>query len=760
MKITLLIFFSVLSSSIFGQFLFERSNFIDVYKNSSLKKLPWVGGMNFVQFSNIDLDYDGNMDLFVFDRSSNKIMTFIHSGNAGTLEYSYAPEFEWDFPELTQWVLLRDYNCDGRMDIFAYTGGGINVFKNTGNAISGLSFERMTVPYLFTIIYGNPYNLYVSGGDIPGVYDVDGDGDLDVLTFGQSGNRVEYHKNYSMEMYGVCDSLNTYELRNECWGRFTESDVTNQLNLWDTLVSPCDGTSSIVNPELTDFEFDISDVTEIIPQSRNRHVGSTVLPFDNTDDGITDLLIGDVTYNNLIYTENYGTTVNSNSGMGYQDVNFPSNTTPVDVAVFPAGFYVDINMDGTSELVVSPNYTSNSVDMESVWYYENNGTTTAPIFSFSSTELLQGDMVDVGLGAYPVFFDHDGDGLKDLIIANAYYFNKTDQANYSRLAYFKNTGTITTPEFTFVTNNYANLENTGLQLHIYPGFADIDNDGDEDMYVGDLNGGIHYYENTAGAGNPAVFAAPVLNVTDAVGTPIDVGQYSTPTFKDMDRDGLIDMVIGCKIGQLYYYKNTGTLSSPKFTFQTDNFGGVNTTASQAVYGYSVPSFVDHNGEYELFLGSFSGYLHYFTDIDANLSGSFTLVDTLYQGIRDGKQSGVAVEDLDGDGNYELFYGTKRGGLTLYESNQDLGIEDIEELEDDFSVYPNPTTNTIIVDFSKATNNFYGNNIELYNAVGQLIIQKKISSNKVQLDLNSMPEGIYILSVQIEGVRINKKIIKQ
>lgn len=755
MKIVLFLISLVFGGALSAQFFFQRNNFIEVTKNATVQDLAWTGGLNYTQFSNIDLDYDGHMDLFIFDRSSNKWLTFLHSGNPGTMEYTYAPEFEAAFPKMDSWVLLRDYNCDGEMDIFAHTSAGIMVYENTGNSTTGLAFTKRTSPFLFTLFYTSTVNLYVSAGDIPGIEDLDGDGDMDILTFGVAGSTVEYHKNYSMEMYGVCDSL-VFKLRNECWGRFTESSISNAVNLWDTLTWPCTGTT-VTNPEM--WEGDIEIREELSESDRARHVGSTLLAFDNNGDSIFDLLLGDVSYNRMVYVENSGTIPNTNSGMDFQDPNFPSNSTPIDVPVFPAAFYVDIDMDGKRELVVSPNTTANSVDMESVWHYQNTGTDANPTFVFSQTDLLQDRMIDNGVGAYPVFFDHDGDGLKDLIVGNGYYYNATDQANYSRLAYYKNTGTAVNPAFTFVTNDYANLENTGLNLHIYPAFVDIDNDGDEDLFIGDLDGKIHYFENTAGAGNPATFAAPVLNLIDAGGSTIDVGQYSTPTFKDLNRDGLFDLVIGCKLGTLFYYENTGTASLPKFTLQTNNLGGVNTKESTGIYGYSVPSFVDHNGDYQLFLGAFSGYLHYYQNIDGNLTGNFTLIDTMYRGISDGKQSGVAVADIDNDGNYELFYGTKRGGMTLYKSDSILGITTYVALNDDFNVYPNPTSNSVVVDFSNSRNNYLGNEVEVFNTVGQLIYHSKINANKISIDLGNYTEGVYILSIKIDGVRVNKKIIK-
>ena len=58
-------------------------------------------------------------------------------------------------------------------------------------------------------IYSNNQfsNLYISSIDIPAFVDIDGDGDIDVLTFNIGGQQVEYHKNTSMENYGIPDSL-------------------------------------------------------------------------------------------------------------------------------------------------------------------------------------------------------------------------------------------------------------------------------------------------------------------------------------------------------------------------------------------------------------------------------------------------------------------------------------------------------------------------------------------------------------------------
>ena len=46
--------------------------------DSSVLKLALAGGLNQPQFSNIDLNGDGKLDLFVFDRTGYRASTYIN----------------------------------------------------------------------------------------------------------------------------------------------------------------------------------------------------------------------------------------------------------------------------------------------------------------------------------------------------------------------------------------------------------------------------------------------------------------------------------------------------------------------------------------------------------------------------------------------------------------------------------------------------------------------------------------------------------
>src|SRR4051812_36435834 len=82
------IFFSVM---LCAQTSFVRKDSVPVYYNSVLRPFAWAGGFNSTQFSEIDLNQDGIMDLFAFDRAGNKIITFINSGIPNQVSYVFAP---------------------------------------------------------------------------------------------------------------------------------------------------------------------------------------------------------------------------------------------------------------------------------------------------------------------------------------------------------------------------------------------------------------------------------------------------------------------------------------------------------------------------------------------------------------------------------------------------------------------------------------------------------------------------------------------
>jgi hypothetical protein len=715
---------------------------------------PWAGGLNFVQLSSIDLDLDGKKDLFVFDRTGNKVRTFINKGTPGMVKYVYAPSYEAKFPLLSDWAILADYNCDGKEDIFCYSsiGAGFDVYKNTSTLSTGLQFQKVVTQQL-SVYYPDagptqacgpalPCNLYVSRVDIPALSDIDNDGDLDVITFDIfSGSRMLYHKNMSMEKYGTCDSL-TFQVANECWGYATEDALNNTYTLFDT----CQG--NINNPEL---------LPESIPND-SRHSGSCELCIDLDGDGDKEFIVGDISFNNLTMLTNGGTT--TKASFIKKDTAFPahnSSTTPLDLTIFPCPYYVDVDNDGIKDLLVSPNAANACENFKSIVFYKNTGANNFPVFEYKQSDLLQDNMIDVGEGAYPVFFDYNHDGLYDLLIGNYGYYGKSNFEH--KIALFKNVGTTTQPQFELITRDYQNLSTSGL-VNMIPAFGDLDGDGDDDLIIGDYSGFLYYYQNIAPTGAEAQFTLLQPKLKSSKNRIIDVGDFAAPQIIDVDHDGKNDLIIGARNGKVAYYHNNGTGTTvPSFDSVSHFWGEVNVIHTSYNLAYAQPFLFkdDISGSTKLLVGSQDGCLHLYDNIDNNLNGKFNLVDTSYQQIFQGTRSAPFGADIDHDGYMDLVVGNYQGGVSLYKgsSKNVIGIKEQDNLlHFNFDLFPNPSTMNVTIRITNEYNKTYV--VEIYNMMGQFISSHKIMNNQLTLETQQMQQGMYLCKVYEVDINTSSK----
>ena len=700
------IFFSIFTTNLFAQISVNRDTSVNVYESNIKYKSPWVGGMNSIQFNEIDLNLDGVNDLITFDRSGNKLNTFIKKNN----EYIFAPKFRKNFPKIKDWCLTADYNCDGKLDLFTYSTGGIAVYLNVSS--NDLEFSLETSLLLSN--YGSSnLNIFVSPVDIPAITDVDYDGDLDILTFSILGGFIEYHKNLSIEQNGNCDSL-IFNFEDACWGDCYEGLNSYVLNCTNCQCAP-----------LTNQNF------------KQPHAGSTILAIDIDNDNDKDLILGDILYNNLNLLINGGN--NQNALITSVDSIFPKNylsTAQVDLPMFPAAFFVDVNNDNIKDLVVSPNSTtlSGTENKQSSWLYVNSGTNTQLDLSLSTKDFLQSDMIDLGDGSYPSFFDHNSDGLMDIVVGN-YGYHNTGNDPTSSLALFENIGTNSNPSFNLVDRNWQNISSINLNinlvkpaLNLYPCFGDLDGDNDKDMIIGDADGKLHFFENDGNI--PANFSLSSPNFFQ-----IDIGSFATPFIYDVNKDGLNDLIVGEQIGTINYFQNRGTMNSAIFDTIIENFGNVDIEDSVISTGYSSPKIIDINNKKYLISGSFSGYLHSF-EIES-IDSSFVPIDIGLNNLWDGSITAIDFTDLNNDFKIDIIVGNKSGGLTYYNSDS-LLTNTNNFTNDELILYPNPTKDHITIFSSRK------GNVELYNTHGILILEKFKRSNNLTISLNEVSKGIYYL----------------
>lgn len=104
--------------------------------------------------------------------------------------------------------------------------------------------------------------------------------------------------------------------------------------------------------------------------------------------------------------------------------------------------------------------------------------------------------------------------------------------------------------------------------------------------------------------------------------------------------------------------------------------------------------------------------------------------------------------------YNHRFGYAKLGNSAGQSCATLATKSFNEDNENFQIFPNPTTD--IINFSldqKAT-------VSVYNNIGEkLVSDYTIDSQKTSLSLESFSNGLYLIQLDINGVKHFKKIIK-
>ncbi len=741
---------------------FQRVNKATVSENGIDTLLyPFTGGLSNPQFSNIDLDGDNVQDLFVFERSGGRVLCFLRKNN----KWVHAPQFEAQFPPLYQWVKLKDYNCDGKPDIFTELdpngpvdsrnydrSNGLRVIKNITTEPGKLKWFQLS-DKVFTTPSGElpEEKLGLAFRDLSEFEDMDNDGDLDLITMIDNTNIFMYYQNQSKELNYGCDSI-LFKFRDQCWGYISFLVNKNGFLLNDS--SPC----------FRDYKRGF------------KHNGSTITAFDYDKDGDMDLLYGDLSYNDVTFLTN-GKTLNSlgRDSIIRQDTLFPLTGRRASVQVFPATYLVDINNDGKKDLIVAPNSTEGAMNKDMVLSYINTSP-TAYQFTFQQDDFLIGDMLDLGGGSKPQLVDLDKDDDLDLVIATHENFIYTSNSD-DRLHYYENIGNKTKANFVLRDTNFLKINAGPTKIYeISPSFGDLNNDGKPDLIIGDINGVIHYYLNIS-TENKIDFSKVSSNYFN-----IYAGTFATPQLVDLNQDTKLDLLLGRRNGTLAYFENKGTIDSAVFWSEPsiDSIGGINVSefykgvGGQPDYyfpGYSHPHVcdIDKDGRFEILVGSIGstsgGKVQLFSNFEASATRKCEEITKLYLSYegsqpRDlffGKFSTPFCGDLDNDGKPELLIGSNKGGLESFtpiikgiiSGNATLTKDELE-----FVVFPNPSKGSFNLRFNK---NLKAANYSIYSITGSKLLEGQITGYESTLETN-LSSGFYLLYIETkQGDFMSKKI---
>ncbi|TAE53919.1 MAG: T9SS C-terminal target domain-containing protein, partial [Bacteroidetes bacterium] len=691
---------------------------------------------------------DGQLDLVVFERDGATFTPYINEGLPGQIKYRYAPEFasRFDSCKCVQWALLVDYNCDGDVDIFCGRGSGQNfrVYENVVYNGDSVGFVMRYDPLLS--MSNTLLNLYQTRTDMPGITDIDYDGDIDIVATQNGFNRLALHRNMAMERFGRCDTL-IYERETSCWGYFSESNVDNTVILFDSLFCP-NSTGEV----------------EENPDGSSRHEGTTILILDTDADSLKDVLLGDVSYSNAVAVFNGGTMYNAY--MDSLEVRYPLQDSAIDVDVFPAFFHVDVNNDKSRDLLVAPNIKIGSENVNGTALYLNNGADNNVDFQFAGRSFLPSTQIDAGDATSPAFIDYNADGLKDLLLGGsyAYYNTLADSILTYELHLYKNIGSAQAPAFQLLTRDYVNVSFVLPALSaISPAAGDLDGDGDPDLLLGNQRGTLYYYRNIAPPGQPANFTpVPGQLLKDANLTAIDAGSASAPELFDIDNDGDLDLFIGNQAGQIVFYRNTGTAANAQFTIETAKWGDIQLSNefNSPFSGFAKPRFanIDNDPEMEFLAGEETGFIEIYDNIAQAGINPLVKSGDLF-GFDFGAMAAPAAAVLDTSGKLTWVVGNARGGLMLFSTGEEPASTAAIDPAPAWQVnaYPNPADNELNVSWD-----WKGNlvQVQLLNLLGQTLRVEEVRAEGISLDISNLASGWYLLRIQADGrfatlkVRVN------
>lgn len=128
-----------------------------------------------------------------------------------------------------------------------------------------------------------------------------------------------------------------------------------------------------------------------------------------------------------------------------------------------------------------------------------------------------------------------------------------------------------------------------------------------------------------------------------------------------------------------------------------------------------------------------------------LDPTVSIVDELHYGTQTADMGYARVPN--GTGNFII------QAPTFNANNEpNIGVQNTTADTKKIHLFPNPTSHTLNILFE---NDLIGENIELYNAVGQLIWTKNIQENQMQIAVNDLAEGVFI----IKCGQFSKKFVK-
>jgi len=468
---------------------------------------------------------------------------------------------------------------------------------------------------------------------------------------------------------------------------------------------------------------------------------------DMDNDGFPDLYLGNTNTSNKFYHNNGDgtfTDLTSQSGLG-------NTSTPNSIAL------ADIDNDGFLDIYLGQANQSNVL-------YHNNGDLT---FTNIINEAGADDPL-FSMGS--IFFDFDNDNDPDL-----YLVHDSDEPNIL----LENDGT---GHFSDVSAQ-AGVAWAGQGMGV--DFGDYNNDGYFDLYITNLFENVLYLNNGDGT---------FTNVSTQAKVD-DYGMGWSTAWLDYDCDGLQDIYVANEShftpypNVLYRNLGDGTFNIvSKGTPLESNYSGFGMATADLNNDGGPDIFVANDNDYEndeLFISdqiSNNWIKIKCVGVQSNKSGIGTRVEiqttqgkqvdmvtggsgycsqnslTLQFGIGSASQIDL-LKITWPDGAIDTYTQVEPNGYYVVTEGESkylvTGIQNAIP-ETNYSIYPNPFSSILNLSFPEGT---LPSVVSILNSDGKRVYTSVFNARESQIDLSSLPSGLYIVSIQNNSGSTLRKIVK-
>lgn len=338
----------------------------------------------------------------------------------------------------------------------------------------------------------------------------------------------------------------------------------------------------------------------------------------------------------------------------------------------------------------------------------------------------------------PCFADMDDDGDLDILTVALYT---------GGVKYFENTGTASTPNYAAPVINPFGIVFPAVSYQLAT--VDIDGDGDLDIFTDEYYGAFKYYENIGTASSPSFAAA----LTNPFGLD-SANQIAMLAFADFDNDGDFDLLASEYLGAFKYYENTGTASSPSFAAPLTNPFGL--TPAVGVTTFPAICDLDNDGDYDILMGYvYYGYLYYYRNTGSITSPAFSSPVLNPFGLS--STAGIASPtfgDIDNDGDIDLLVGDTLK-FNFFENTSAGFVENSFDDAAPFSVYPNPANDEVTISLSPEENNL---GLSIKDINGKLVYESIPGDDDIHLNTAGYKKGIYTIELCDRNSVFRKKLV--